>query len=247
MWGLMGWEALKMWGRDVKRIERLTGGVANDVWSVDVDGVLAVARLGNRSDEDLAWETDLLLYLYQKGMIVPLPLPCKNGKLFHKGLVVMSHIKGTAPETEQHWKEVARTLFMVHELTTNFKQRPGWSSSIDLLSLDRGTKVDLRRMPPKGVKKCRAAWDKMRGEKMSVVHGDPNPRNILMTEKGVGLIDWDEAHVDVCLLDLVLPFNAAGLDDKVYDRAFQASAAWEAAVCWDDEFAIKRLSQVREV
>jgi hypothetical protein len=28
--------------------------------------------------------------------------------------------------------------------------------------------------------------------------------------------------------------------------AVQASAAWEAAVCWDDEYAIKRLAQVRE-
>ena len=29
--------------------------------------------------------------------------------------------------------------------------------------------------------------------------------------------------------------------------AAQASAAWEAAVCWDDEYAIKRLAEVRAV
>ena len=51
----VGWEALGQWGEDVARIERLAGGVANDVWSVRVHGHLAVGRLGARSDADLAW------------------------------------------------------------------------------------------------------------------------------------------------------------------------------------------------
>ena len=55
----------------------------------------------------------------------------------------------------------------------------------------------------------------------------------------------DESHVDVP--DLVLPHNAAGLDDGAHDIAAQASAAWEAAVCWDDEYAVKRLAEVRAV
>ena len=63
----------------------------------------------------------------------------------------------------------------------------------------------------------------------------------------VALIDWDESHVDVPDLDLVLPHNAAGLDDGAHDIAAQASAAWEAAVCWDDEYAVKRLAEVRAV
>ena len=50
----MGWEALEQWGDDVARIERLAGGVANDVRSVRVNGYRAVGRLGSRSDADLA-------------------------------------------------------------------------------------------------------------------------------------------------------------------------------------------------
>ena len=38
---------------DVARIEPFAGGVANDVWSLRVDGHLAVGRLGARSDADL--------------------------------------------------------------------------------------------------------------------------------------------------------------------------------------------------
>ena len=106
----MGWDALRQWGDDAVRLERLTGGVANDVWSVRIDGRLAVGRLGSRSDADLAWEAGLL----------------------------------------QH-------------------------------------------------------------------------------------------------LDLALPDNAAGLDPVTHDIAAQASAAWEAAVCWDDDYSIRRLAEVRGV
>ena len=61
------------------------------------------------------------------------------------------------------------------------------------------------------------------------------------------LIDWDESHVDVPDLDLVLPHNAAGLDDGAHNNAAQAWAAWEAAVCWDDEHSVKRLAEVRAI
>ena len=106
-------------------------------------------------------------------------------------------------------------------------------------------------MPPEAVVRCRAAWARLTGRERCVVHGDPNPRNIRITLDRVALIDWDESHVDVPDLDLVLPHNAAGLDDDTHDVAAQAYAAWEAAVCWDptgtDEFAVKRLAEVRAV
>ena len=47
-------------GEDAAHIEPLAGGVANDVWSVSVNGYVVVGRLGARSDADLAWETQLL-------------------------------------------------------------------------------------------------------------------------------------------------------------------------------------------
>jgi len=65
-----------------------------------------------------------------------------------------------------------------------------------------------------------------------------------MTADRVALIDWDEAHVDAPDLDLVLPYNAAGLEGEAYHIAAQASAAWEAAVCWEDAYAIKRRAEV---
>jgi hypothetical protein len=63
-----------------------------------------------------------------------------------------------------------------------------------------------------------------------------------MTAKRIAMIDWHGSQVDVPDLDLALPRNAGA-----YDIAAQASAAWEAAVCWGDNFAIRRLAAVRAV
>lgn len=242
----MAWDALSLWGDDAERLERLAGGVANDVWSVRVDGKLAVGRLGRRDDADLGWEADLLQHLDRQGLAVPVPIPTRDGRLFVDGLMLMTFVEGGPPQTGQDWRRVADTLRKLHTATRGWPQRPGWRSSTDLLTTDTGTRIDLRAMPPEAVVRCRAAWRRLAGRPTSAVHGDPNPRNIRMTANRVALIDWDESHVDVSDLDLgALPGNAAGLESTAHDIAAQASAAWEAAVCWDDDYSKQRLAEVR--
>ncbi|MFT4109503.1 phosphotransferase enzyme family protein [Propionicimonas sp.] len=244
----MGWEALRQWGQDAVRVAPLAGGVANDVWRVRIGDRLAVGRLGARSDADLAWETDLLEFLDRQGLAVPVPIPTVTGRPFADGLVVMTYLEGGPPRTPDDWSRVADTLREVHRLTVGRPQRPGWRSSIDLLHEDAGTRIDLSAMPADGVARCRAAWARLAARPRCVVHGNPgNPGNILITAERVALIDWDESHVDVPDLDLALPFNAAGLDAADRDVASQASAAWEAAVCWGDDYSRARLAEVRPV
>jgi len=244
----MGWEALQHWGPDAVRVARLTGGVANDVWSLRVNGQLAVGRLGSRDAADLAWEVALLQHLDRAGLCVPVPIPTRDGRLFVDGLVVMTFVEGGPPETAQDWRRVAATLRRLHALTQGWPQRPGWRASTELLEADTGTRIDLNAMPAEAVARCRAAWSRLAGRPTSVVHGNPaNPGNVRITAERVALIDWDEAHVDVADLDLVLPRNAAGLDDSAHDIAAQASAAWEAAVCWKDDYAVQRLAEVRAI
>jgi Ser/Thr protein kinase RdoA (MazF antagonist) len=215
---------------------------------VRVHGELAVGRIGTRSDADLAWETELLRYLDQNGLNVPVPIPTMDGRLFADGLVIMTYMEGGPPETKADWRRVADALRRLHQLTQDWPQRPGWRSSTDLLQAETGTRIDLSAMPPEGVARCRAAWARLIGRRTCVVHGNPNnPCNVRITASRVALIDWDESHVDVPDLDLVLPHNAAGLDGGAHDIAAQASAAWEAAVCWEDDYAIKRLAEVRAV
>lgn len=248
---LVGWDALARWGDDAVRLERLAGGVANDVWTVQVHDQVAVGRLGARRDADLAWETELLVHLDRQGLAVPVPIPTSDGALFGDGLVVMRHVEGVPPETETDWRRVADYLRRLHQVTRGWPQRPGWRGSTELLQADTGTRIDLGAMPAEGAARCRAAWVRLAGRPTCVVHGDLNPGNIRVTADRVALIDWDESHVDVAELDLALPHNAADLDPATHDVAAQAQAAWEAAVCWDptgtDDFAARRLAEVRPV
>src|SRR3954449_2276205 len=244
----MGWEALDQWGDDVARIERLSGGGVNEVWSVRVNGQLAVGRLGRRSDDDLGWETELLLHLDREGMTVPVPIPTTDGRNFADGLVVMSYVEGGPPETEADWRRVADTFRQRHRLTQGWPQRPGWRSSIDFMHAQTGTRIDLGTMPAEGAARCRAIWARLSGRERCVVHGDPTPANIRMTANRVGLIDWDESRVDIPDFALVLPYNAAGLAAATYDVAAQAWAAWDAALCSTSgyhAFAAERLAKVR--
>jgi len=244
----LGWEALSAWGEDAVRIKRLAGGSVNDVWSVRVGGKLAVARLGTRDDADLEWEADLLLHLDRSGLAVPAPIPTSDGRLFTDGLVVMQYMEGGPPRSAADWRRVAETLREVHRLTEGWPQRPGWLGATDLIAADTGMRINLDAMPQEAVARCRAAWARLRGRERRVVHGNPtNPANIRMNAERVALIDWDEAHLDVPDLDLVLSYNAAELAAGPYDTAAQASAAWEAAICWKDDYAVSQLAQVRPV
>lgn len=243
----MSWDALKHWGNGTRRIAPLSGGVANDVWSIDLGGRKVVGRLGRRSDADLAWEAGLLQHLDRQGLAVPVPIPTMDGRLFVEGLMLMSYVEGVPPETDADWRRVAEFLRQLHAATRGWPQRPGWKSSTDLLHADRGTRIDLNAMPVEAVQRCRAAWARLAGRPTCVVHGDLNPGNVRLTPDRVALIDWDESHVDVPELDLVLPHNAGGLAEPDLDIAGQASAAWEAAVCWKDDHAVRMLAQVRPV
>ena len=152
----MGLEALDQWGDEVARIEPLTGGVGvNEVWSVRVNGQLAVGRLGKRSDADLAGETELLRHLDREGMTLPVPIPTTDGRPAD-GRVVMTYVEGGPPETEADLRRVADTLRQLHRLT-QMAPTPGLAIIDRLVHAETGTKIDLGAMPPEGVVRCRAA------------------------------------------------------------------------------------------
>ena len=100
-------------------------------------------------------------------------------------------------------------------------------------------------MPAGAVAACRRAWALLDGVPEAVVHGDPGPSNIRVTEAGVGLLDWDEARVDCVDLDLAeLPF--ADLPPARLSAARTAVTAWEAASGWivERSYARRRLAML---
>ncbi|HEY0453457.1 phosphotransferase [Actinophytocola sp.] len=138
------------------------------------------------------------------------------------------------------WPAVARELRRLHSLTAGWPQRPGFRSTTELLTADRGGDVDLTAMPADAVAACRRAWAALGGPH-SVVHGDPCAANVRMSAAGIGLLDWDEARVDHPALDL------ADLPDLPGDGVAKSAVnAWEAAAGWrlEPAYARSRLAEL---
>jgi Ser/Thr protein kinase RdoA (MazF antagonist) len=229
--------ALVAWGQPAV-VGPLGGGNRNTVLELRHHGQRLVARRSQRPPASVDWELALLDHLAGHGLRVPAPVPALDGRRHVDGVVVLSWLDGEPPGPGD-WPAVTATLRRLHELTADWPQRPGFASSKDLLTAERGGDVDLSRMPAEAVADCRDAWSRLAGTPQAVVHGDPGPGNIRITREGVGLLDWDEARVDYTDLDLAeLP--GSGLSPERLRAAELAVTAWEAANGWIVEPAYAR-------
>ena len=241
---------LSPWSQ-VAVVGRLGGGHRNEVLELRRGGERLVARVTRRGPESLDWELDLLEFLSANDFIVPGVVETDDGRRHVDGVVVQRWLPG-APPTAYDWPAVAALLERLHALTADWRQRPGFASTRDLLTADRGGDVDLTAMPADAVTAVRAAWAALDGPltgpltgQLTVVHGDPCEANIRVTERGIGLLDWDEARVDHPDLDLAdLPVPA--LPHPRDHRARAAIDAWEAAAGWTIEpgYARRRLAEL---
>lgn len=233
---------LSPWG-PAAVVGRLGGGHRNEVLELRRGGERLVARVTRRGPESLDWELDLLEFLSANDFVVPEVAGTDDGRRHVDGVVVQRWLPGRAP-TAYDWPAVAALLERLHALTAGWPQRPGFASTRDLLTADRGGDVDLTAMPADAVTAVRAAWAALDGPH-SVVHGDPGEANIRVTDDGIGLLDWDEARVDHPDLDLAdLP--APVLPHPRNRRARAAVDAWEAAAGWSLEpgHARRRLAEL---
>jgi Ser/Thr protein kinase RdoA (MazF antagonist) len=115
-----------------------------------------------------------------------------------------------------------------HQLTSSIPQRPGFVGVTELLSMDLGGDVDLAAMPEILARQCRAAWRALGPGDVGVIHGDLNRLNVVRTPDGCpGLLDWDEARVDLRLFDLAQVSRR-----RPGAKALRAMQAWEMACSW---------------
>ncbi|HZU75201.1 MAG TPA: phosphotransferase [Dehalococcoidia bacterium] len=239
--------ALTAWDRGARIVEPL-GGNRNRLWRVRLASLDCVARRSVRPRPAVEWELELLEFLHRSGLRVCAPVRTSEGARMVDGIVLLRWLEGEPPASERDWRLVAETLRTLHRLTRAWPQRPGFCSAQELLTGTAGGDVDLALMPPDAVELCRAAWRALAGEPLSVVHGDPCAANIRIAHGEVGLLDWDEARVDVSALDFAdLPIPPAELRDP--GRAFalrRAADAWEAAAGWRAEpaYARRRLARL---
>jgi Ser/Thr protein kinase RdoA (MazF antagonist) len=227
----------------VSVVGRLAGGHRNEVFELRRGGERLVARITRRDQASLDWELDLMEFLSGNDFVVPEVVGTDDDRRHAGGVVVQRWLPGGEP-TAYDWPAVVAVLERLHAITESWPQRPGFASTRDLLTVDRGGDVDLTAMPAEAVAAVRTAWAAVDGP-LTVVHGDPERTNIRVTERGVGLLDWDEARVDHPDLDLAdLPAPALPHSRNRLARA--AVDAWEAAAGWTLEpgYARRRLAEL---
>ena len=237
-------DLLKAWG-PLEVIEVLGGGNRNSVAKARLGARRVVVRRSRRLPASLTWEADLLDHLARNGLRVPAVVPALDGRRHIDGVMVQTWLDGTPPAVAD-WDAIAAFLRRLHQITATWPQRPGFASTRDLLTTDRGGDVDLSAMPPDAVADCRRAWARLQGSPQAVVHGDPGPANIRISAEGPGLLDWDEARVDYTDLDLAeIPGSELPLPRLAIAR--EAATAWEAANGWiiEPSYAQQRLDLLR--
>ena len=237
---------LAAWG-DVVVVGPVGDGVRNHMVRVEADGRRCIARRGSRVGETLRWEVELLRHLRGRGVGVPQVVAAEDGRLWVGSTILMEEVEGSRL-AEPRWSEITLALREVHAATPGWPQRPGFASSADLLAIDRGGDVDLAVMPGHAADRCRQAWALLPQDiPHTVVHGDPNPGNVISGGGGLVLIDWDEARVDHPWLDLgALGSELSALPSAQAEVAHRAATAWEAATCWrhEPEYARQRLDEL---
>jgi Ser/Thr protein kinase RdoA (MazF antagonist) len=237
-------EVLAAWGQpEVTGV--LGGGNRNTVLDLRLGTRRLVARCSRRDPASLDWEVALLGHLARNGLRVPAVVPSLDGRCHIAGVIVQTWLDGTPPGPAD-WPAVAAFLRRLHKVTAGWPQRPGFASTRELLTAGRGGDVDLCVMPAGAVTDCRRAWTRLEGSPEAVVHGDPGPTNIRMSQAGAGLLDWDEARVDYTVLDLA-EIPGSDLPPGTLTAAQAAVTAWEAANGWGIEpaYAQRQLNLLR--
>ncbi|HEY7295741.1 MAG TPA: phosphotransferase [Dehalococcoidia bacterium] len=237
---------LRAWGPRARTIAPAGGGNRSSVWQVQIGGERFAARRSLRPAPAVHWELRLLDFLASHGVHVATPVPALGGRRLIDGWSLFTWLDGDPPTSQRDWRLVAAELDRIHTLTRGWHQRPGFRSTRQLLTASSGGDVRLDLMPPDAVVRCRAAWRRLAASPRSAIHGDPGAENIRVSAHGVAFLDWDEARVDVSLLDFAdLPIDLSDWTGPVDVADLRRAAhAWEAANGWlkEPDYARRRLA-----
>src|SRR5262245_20573936 len=180
----------------LRPLRPLAGGARSDVVLAERSGLHFVVRRSGRAAPALEWELDLLAFLAGRGPYpgdrwVPATVPAEDGRRHVDGVWVQEFVPGRPPSSADDWDAALRVLENLHALTTGWPQRPGFASARELLTVDRGGDVRLDLMPADAVAEIRDAWRPVVGGPECVNHGDVGAGNIIVTDRGIVLIDRD--------------------------------------------------------
>ncbi|MGR3511587.1 MAG: phosphotransferase [Paracoccaceae bacterium] len=170
--------AFAQWGVEV--IRPLPGGHRNAVFLVERNGARLVTKTTRHSEVAMRWLIPVLQAAEQVGLKPPILFRDANGKLAPGGVTLEPFVDGEPAR----WLDVHALMPRVrrfHVVLRGWPQRPGILQHLTAPSSHHNA---LNR-----------ASDRL-GPARTVVHGDVTPSNVILSERGLSLIDWDEARVD---------------------------------------------------
>ncbi|WP_342076708.1 phosphotransferase [Yoonia sp. SS1-5] len=215
------------WGIAAERVP-LGGGHRNIVYRTVGPEPNWVFKSTRRAPEALAWLTPVQDCARQSGFIVPPLKRSAAGRLVEQGWTCEPFVAGAHPGPDE-MSTIADQVARFHALARDILQRPGFLSSQDLLRDEIGGDVDLTAMPNDAVIKCREAWGQLQGWPQTIVHGDLNSSNLLVTSDGrIAVLDWDECRRDLAVFDI-------GQLAAISPAEQRAIIAWEVACAWSVE------------
>ena len=95
--------------------------------------------------------------------------------------------------------------------------------------LTQGLDLDEYDLPASTLEACRRLRDALAAEPRALLHGDTDLSNAIVTNSGIGLIDWERACLGPASVDLsrVVPASELADDAQTYRTAFNETAGFE--------------------
>jgi Ser/Thr protein kinase RdoA (MazF antagonist) len=214
-------------GRRVVSIEPLPGGETNELWTVTTEADQLVVRVSSRdrTSASLQYEHRVLRQLSPHLPFVVAPVPGIDGETVRVGdgqlVSVFAFIEGVThmdPDRSEHRRARSVAMGRLHRVTHDHKIRtrrgevtPRWWGQwprVRQAMLARPDAFDLDASESDGIvalfdseyrelTEWIAETERRGTMPTGLIHGDLNPRNVLMAgDEVVAVVDWDACRVE---------------------------------------------------
>lgn len=261
-------QAMGLAGSAPLRGEALTGGVSSDIWRIDTEhgpvcAKRALARLRVAAD----WQAPVSRNGYEAQWMAvaaeaaPGHVPRLRGQHAGLGVLVMDYLP---PADHRLWKselragrvdpstarEVGAVLGRIH---AHAAARPGLAERFDSQAIFFDIRLEpyllaTARCHPELASVLQALVEVTQAHRLTLVHGDVSPKNILVGPNGPVLLDaecavWGDPAFDLafCLNHLLLKCLWTPAASDAFLSAFDTlAAAYLRAVDWEPPAALER-------
>lgn len=231
----------------------LLRSLVNDVYELSTDDaryVLKLYRYGGRGPDEIRWETGLSEHLRASGVPAPPVLPLPDGDAVGllespegpRPFTLLGYVEGSKPRppfTDELYADFGRQLAAFHDAAENYTS-PYYRPPADLahvldqpleeiLAVD-ATEENLLRALAGAVRNNLAQYSKA-----GTCHGDVTMDNVLLTDQGLLLLDFDLSAVGPVAADF------GGVATTPHWDAFKAGYAERRPITPEDEAAIPHL------